>query len=359
MSRAEPGLERIVSPPFRAAADRAAAATAIVRNDAPSAVADARAAVAHDPVDPDSTALLASALLLIGDNDGSAKAFRTAALFGWRNLATQIYWLEAAFQVGDFAVAADRADAVLRTHPAFGQFDQVLKPFEDNPLARSFLVEKLDGQPPWLGAYLTLNDTAPDALVNRRVSVLLDAKWAAHPLGCRPVAQFTSALLGQDRRADAERVWNLHCPERAVHGYLADADFASIGAREPFPFAWRIRRSGDVHVGAETGPGGTRDVVLQNSASTTRQVLYQALALPPGNYRLRLNLADDAAAAQRLSGSFSCNGSVILPWQPSGGDAAESRTFHVSECHRQELALWLAPGQGTVHLRSAALEKID
>ena len=94
MSLLAPALGRLVPGPLQAQA--------------------ASKAVAADPVDPASTALLGTAYLLTEQPAEAEAAFRIAARFGWRQPATQIYWYEAALQSGDWPRAVDRADALLR-----------------------------------------------------------------------------------------------------------------------------------------------------------------------------------------------------------------------------------------------------
>src|SRR3569623_384873 len=95
LSRRSPAIEAAVLSPFRAQADRSAASSALLRHDAGASIAHARAAVGRDPLDIDSAALLGSALVAAGQGEPAEKAFRVAARFGWRNVATQSYWYEA------------------------------------------------------------------------------------------------------------------------------------------------------------------------------------------------------------------------------------------------------------------------
>ena len=358
VSDREPDIERVVYPPFRAQADRAAVAIDLTRGKVPEAVRHAQAATWHDPVDADVTGALGAALLASGDLDGAARAFRIAARFGWRNLATQHYWYAAALEAGDLRVAADRADAVLRTHPGFAERNALLEPLESDPAARAIFVQHVRQMPNWLNQYLVLPSDFDDAIVERRVAVITQAGAGGTPLGCDRVVHFTRALLDRNRRGEAERVWNVNCPERRVRGLLADPQFAMVLKQEKTPFGWRIAPSGDHEIrGVDTG-AGTHVLMVRNSASTTQQLFYQPVAFAPGVYRLRLMIDGDAkAAAGRLAFSFGCDRSSPFPARPDGDPVIAGQTIRVGDCPRGQLGLWLQPGEEPVLLRSVELEK--
>ena len=91
-SRDFPSAARLVPTPFRAEADRSAAATALSRQQPHLAAALAVAAVRHDPIEARSTALLGAARLLDRNPKRAGTAFRISARFGWRDPLTQAYW---------------------------------------------------------------------------------------------------------------------------------------------------------------------------------------------------------------------------------------------------------------------------
>ena len=74
MSLLAPALGRLVPGPLQAQAARSTAALAITRGQSEAAIAAARKAVAADPVDPASTALLGTAYLLT-EQPAEAEAF--------------------------------------------------------------------------------------------------------------------------------------------------------------------------------------------------------------------------------------------------------------------------------------------
>jgi hypothetical protein len=361
ISERVPALERVVPAPFRAHADRSAAETALTRNDSSWALASARAAVSSDPVDPDATPLLGSALLLANKPSDAEKAFRIAARFGWRNLATQAYWYQAALNAGAMDVAVDRADALLRTHPQRFLTEDLLKPVESDPRGRELWAQRLQENPPWLADYLTIDDDTPDDMVGRRLAVLTTADAERHPLGCDRVASFTRVLLARGRRSDAEALWNNHCPSQKVTGYISDPDFTrTISHRGAgLPFSWESPVSGDVLVTSASSDGKGQGLTLSNTASSTHLALMQSVSFPPGSYRIRLK----AAPSQDLSAgkafvSWGCDNTAPFPSETDGNLLQEGQLIHVARCDRQYLGLWVAE-KSSLTVQSIDVEKAE
>jgi len=345
---------RLVPSVLRAQSARAHAALAIVRREAAPAIASAREAVAADPVDPASPALLGSAYLLGGDNARAEQAFRVAARFGWREPATQLYWYEAALQSGDLPRAVERADALLRTRKGFSAAEQVLTPLESTPEGRAALVRRLADKPGWLADYLRLDPAAAPAVLARRTEVLAQLGRGGTQLGCDTIAPFVQTALDRGARRDAERVWVAHCPGASLDAGVADGGFERLEeAAGPSPFGWRPQLSGDVSLRVVARNGGNHAVELSNNAPVSRLVLLQAVSLPPGTYRLT-----GKAPPGRVSGSIGCESTPGLPSLSNGDLATGGQVLRVPQCSALELGLWIRPGEQAVELDDIALEKI-
>jgi hypothetical protein len=358
VSRRTPAVEKVVPLPFRAEADRAAASTALLRAQYGAALAHARAAVANDPVDIDSPALLGSALLVSGQDVAADKAFRVAARFGWRNAATQGYFYDAALQAGDLRVAADRADALLRTHPRLIDQQRLLEPLESDPAGRTILASHLLQQPPWLRDYLTLPADSSPELVDRRYLVLSQLSVRKVALGCATAAPFANSLLKFYRWNEAKEFWNSNCPDKRVNGFVGDPTFAAVtgGVGPVVPFTWQVQRSGDLAIQRE-GPQGS-GLRITNSASATLLVLTQPTAFPAGLYRLRVVSGDRQPQVRALVATIGCRGKYPYPGSPDGNLLGEGQLLRIEECPQQRLNLWLSGGGSTVQMRSLDIQKI-
>jgi len=353
MSLRTPGFARLVPSALQAQAARATAALALARRQPDVAIANARRAVAVDPVHPASSALLATAYLLNEQPAEAEAAFRVAARFGWRDPATQVYWFEAARQAQDWPRAVDRADALLRTNPGLPPRDLILEPLESDPQGRAALIARMAARPGWLAHYLQPEGSVGDETIERRSLVLTELAAAGTRLGCREVSPFVNSALARGARGDAERVWAAHCPGATLTGGLADAGFESFGNETASPFGWRTNLSGDVTVRPVDKSGGNRALRLGNAGSVSRLVLVQAVSLEPGLYRLT-----GSTAPGRLAGSLGCGKAPALPSLTEGDLAAGGQSLRVETCSRLELGLWVRPGGADIELDSVALEKV-
>lgn len=360
LSANEPGLERLVPMPFRAQADRSAATTALDKRDTRAAIASSRNAVSQDPVDPDATASLGSALMLAGRINDAARTFRIAARFGWRNAATQAFWYDAALQTGDYGVAADRLDALLRVHPRLVDQAGILRPMESDQAAREALAARLRFRPPWLDRYLAVQDDTPSDVIDGRLSVVSVIDSARFPLGCDSVAPLARALLDSGRRRDAEGLWNANCPSMKVAGLIIDPTFAQvINSKSSNPFSWQLMGSGDLSIGQLSVRSGDRSLVLINSAPGTRLIFVQTVALPAGLYRFHATQGSGAPPTRgKLYLSWACEGKPPFPGTSAGDLLVGGEYIRVSPCDRQQIGIWLTGGGKAVSLQSISLDKI-
>ena len=352
LSPQAPALARLVPLPLRAQASRAGAVQAVVRLQPRTALLNARRAVAADPVDPSANGLLGTAYLLNQRADQAEAAFRVAARFGWREPATQIYWYQAALQSGDLALAVDRADALLRTHPDLPERDVLLAPLESTAPGRAALIERMVGRPVWLAGYLSPDSEISDEILARRALVLTDLARAGTQLGCAAVAPFVSQALARGARRDAQRVWTGHCPGATIAGGLADPGFEEFGD-DASPFGWQAGASGDVALRVTDKGGGNHALAMRNRGTVSRMVLSQAVSLAPGVYRLT-----GKVAAGRVAASVGCGAAPGLPRLGDGDLASGGQLLRVPACSRLELGLWLRPGGDETELDSIALEKV-
>lgn len=356
-SRDFPSAARLVPTPFRAEADRSAAASALSRQQPHLAAALANAALRHDPVDARSTALLGAARLLDRDPQAAEAAFRVSARFGWRDPLTQAYWYETALGLGDYDLAAMRLDALLRSGAALVPAEVLLAPIEATPQGRIALARRLARLPVWADRYLAPpGDLARDALIRRAevVAALRDTR----SLGCARVGALTRALLERGERARAQSVWQAHCPLSRIGSGIVDADFGQIGRDGgEAPFGWNRHVHADVDAEFAPLPGGGAELRLRNAAPTSRLVLSQAVQLAPGRILLQAQITvGGKPAGDRLVAALTCGMTDRLPGNIVGDLAFGGQTLAGPACDDAILSLWLKPGPDEVsisQLRSA------
>jgi tetratricopeptide (TPR) repeat protein len=347
------GVAAAVPAPLQAQSLRPLAQLAMIAQQPKAALRLASAAVAADPVDPASSALLGGARMLANDFPGAEQAFRVAAGFGWREPLTQRYWYAAALQARDFPRAAERLDALLRVSRNLPDAAALLTPLEGDPAGRAALLARLREQPLWLPTYLRAGSDLDAAALAQRSQVLVELAAGGTRLGCPVVADWARDALNRGDRASAERVWQAHCPGARNDGLLADGEFDHLGNATATPFGWQVERSGDVTVRPEAANGGYR-LNLRNRASFSRRVLLQPVALPPGRYRLR-----GVGQTGVFAASLGCGTAPAMPRLVSGDLASDGQMLTVTEaCDTLQLGIWLRPTPEAVTLDQVTLRPL-
>ena len=351
MSIANPALERLVPEPFRAQSAIATAATALARGQ-DNALPLAEEAVRAAPVEARALALLGSARAVAGDAQGTDAAFRAAALLGWREPATQIYWMEVAKAAGDWPNAMLRADAILRGNPRYREIGQLLAPFADDAEGRRALVDRLAEAPNWRTFYLEPIDFPELDELRRRARVGRVLATRTEGGSCEQGTRLAQLLVDRGARAEAASYWDAYCPGASVQGGLADGGF---DAGDGQVFGWRRHPTGDIAVRYE-GTGDARRLSVNNRSRMTRLAASQPIALAGGE---RINLAGEVtgpAADRAIVVTVACEGRPVPPTAdaPILNERGQSITVP-SNCPQPVLGLWARPDVGSVAIDNLSM----
>lgn len=353
MGAANPALALAVPAPFAAEAPAALATIALYRQDFAQTETLARQSLAHAPLEPGTAGLLGAGLVGQGKWKAGDKAFRVAGQLGWRDVPTQLYWMQVSIATGDWDIAAERADAVLRLDPKQADNPRIVGPLEDNPKGRSALIARMAGNPPWVAAYLRPSPDTPVDRLEKRAVVLSEMTGAAKP-SCDLAAPFAARLAGAREVAQAFGIWRRSCPAAGA-GLIRDPSFAAADALPPVPFEWRLASSGSVTVApAEDGKG----LAITTRASFPREFARQLLVLPPGSYRLSWREQGAIPGSPpRVIPSLGCyqtDGNRLAA--SSQGGRASARFTADSGCERLWLTLLVAPGSEDVRVSDVRLD---
>ena len=327
------------------------------------AVSLAEQTVTKAPVDPLSTALLGAARLASMDAVGAETAFRVAGQFGWRQRLTQIYWMQAALSLGDYRIAAQRLDALLRQYPELLADRRIMDPFERNPQARAAMVDSLAGKPGWLTPYAyNVENVAPD-IMQIRSEVLTEVAARGQRVGCDIIAPSVRQLASIDAIISAARLWRLHCSSAGT-GAVINGEFTGSRLTAPLTrFDWTILGDGDLGV---TVAAGRRENDHQLRASSTahirRSFLDQQLAALPGAYVLRWK-ADDAQGnpTDRIAAVVGCdltNKNWLQGQLDSQSGEWSTPVLIDGACQGHWLEFSIAPGSGEILFDDVKLDAV-
>lgn len=364
MARAAPALARVVPEGLRGNAWRAEAALALQRKT-DGAEALTRRAVIADPADAASLSLLGAARFADGDGAGAAAAFRVAGTLGWRDQPTQLYWLAAALQAGDHAVATERLDALLRQAPGYPQAGALLGVLAATPPGRAALARRLADRPGWFHVFLGGFDGATPAQLVDRAAVLEQPALARAKVSCTEIGSLAGALYGQHRAIEARRLWRGHCGGRDA--LLLDGGFDAARLNETSPFAWQFMGEGGLDLRLEPGASGSgrtnggQALVASSSWPQRLIVATQALQLSPGRYRLGWTARDaTGATSARIAARVTCKrGEGAWLDATAGADGIRTALVVVpAGCPLQWLELALDPGSGPAILDDVTLDNL-
>lgn len=319
-------------------------------------------AVLRSPVDPSSSALLASARLGLNDPQGAQRAFRVAGQMGWRVPLTQVYWMQQAIAAGNLNVAATRMDALLRQHPWVLSDPGLLAPLEGNPAGRQAIATRLMASPTWLPAYAFRVDGLSAEVIGQRAQVLGLLAARGVQVGCEMVAPPTSRLVDTGYIAEGQALWRSQCPEAGA-SIPADPDFANLrisGARTYFE--WDLIGSADVAVAiVPAGKAPAQQLEIRNGSSFTRQVLRQFIVPKPGRYRLSWQAATpQGKASNQALVELDCRAGPTQRLVPT----ADGTLWHAdvvigSDCPIHVLTVSVLPGPDELRLSSIRLNPAE
>jgi len=344
-SRDFPNAPSLSGWPYDTGNARAKAILSFVQTGPESAIAYARRAILSDPLSVQAVSILGRSQLYAGQPDQARQTFQVAGQLGWRDPMTQIYWLDQALQEGDYTVATQRLDALLRQSPDDENRDKFLALVSQTPEGREALAERLKLAPDWAKFYLAnVSQLRPDEVAQR---VDLVRRTGRGVWDCRATEAITQKLIEAQQFDEAQSVWRLNCA--TSRSLVYDGGFDQLDTtKQTAGFDWRLPTRGDIDIQLIKGAADNRLLNLSVSAASTMPVLRQLVVLKPGTYRLTWHMPETPDnQARALQVSLTCNADLgrAQPGEPDAGKREYRKLdFTIdSECPARQLVFWLAP----------------
>lgn len=357
----DPGAAARVPEPFRQEALSSQSKVLLLAGQAGQIAPLAEALVRRDPLGPQAAGLLGTARLAQGDARGAANAFRTSAKLGWRDAATQVYWLQTALAAGDLTRAGTRFGAIARQWPEAPAIDQLSARFEGDPRGQMLIAQQIAAGANWARAYAQPQPGQPLDRLAGRATVLISAAGLGGRLGCEAIAPMVVTLTPA-QPALASRLWSSQCPRAAAPGQVNDTGFEQTAAAAgKTAFDWQFPGNGALLADVVATGAGQHVLRASSTAAALVPLAMQRIVLAPGVYRLTWReAASGRAGASRLAASLSCRPERMLA-NPQNGklDGGRSTTDldHAGDCAAPLLQLWLTPGTGEVSIDDIALTR--
>jgi hypothetical protein len=320
-----------------AAAATTAAAQRLQDGDPNGARVFAKQALSISPLSAASVRSLGFAEQALGHWQHANAILSQSAALGWRDVATQLWLMQAYLQQKDYPQAAERLDAALRTDPDQKALYNILDHLvADNEFAAA-VAKRLTLDPNWRTPYLRyVSGITVDAL-RARSRVLSALAQSATPPSREEILPIISALVQAKQIPQAHELWLGLQRDGANSSY--NSGFEHSGTTGMSPFEWTLLPVLGANVSTDTASG---KAVLHASTdgSTSGILARQLIVLSPGWHVLSYVGSTAPADHAAFGWSVRCTDTSKMLLNMQSSDALPPYRFDVpSECGSQYLEL--------------------
>jgi hypothetical protein len=278
-----------------------------------------------------------------------------AARLGWRDRPTQQWVVQRAILAGEFLIATQRAEALIRVQrddrAAFALFRMLAL----DPRGRPLVVQSLARRPYWRHDFFSESFFNPGQELNAMVGLLDDLGRTAAPPSPVEARPIIDGLATAGRPEDAWRLYRRYSVERGSQALLPNGNFERTdidfsGGGNSTVFDWRVFEVGQSTAGVEAraDDGGNRVLFGIVSGPTNFRLAERTLVLRPGQYEIAYRMrASEARAPEALGFTIRCGATsvqVLAPPRdplPSGEWQQRRHRFTVpAGCRSQILSLF-------------------
>lgn len=213
-----------------------------------------------------------------------------AATGGWWDARTQVWVAMHAADDGNYDVAAQRADALLRQGKYQDRLFPLLRAMATEPEGAKALVARLEENPKWREPFLRdVSGLDPSRFADHE-HILTGLAASPSPPTPKETAAFVERLVRARQYGRALAIWTV-AGKRASR-YVQDGDFTEVFARKPtdavVPFAWSIEDGAGARAEIDVPPQPVSGPALHvtTDAGAVGVLARQMLGLKPGRYRL-------------------------------------------------------------------------
>lgn len=250
--------------------------------------AQAKAALANDPLNARDLRILGQLADISDDNVSASKFMQAAANTSLHESIAVLWLLRKSTESGDYQAAIRYADALLRTDPGLARsVVPALAHFAEDRASNGSIKTLLKANPPWRGLFFAL---LPDSITDARtpLDLLMALKGTPAPPTAQEASRYIEFLVQHKFYELAYYTWLQFLPAAELRsaGLLFNGNFEVSPSGEPFN--WVITQ----------GSGVTVDIVPAPAKDAERALLVDFLygrvdyhsvtelvALAPGSYQ--------------------------------------------------------------------------
>lgn len=208
-TRRNPAAARLVPAPLRAYAHGPLALIAVQQKDQASALAHARALVRARPVPSENLSLFAQVAFQAGQGADGYGALTVAGQRGWRDPVAQIALALSALEQRQYAVAAQRIDALWAVRGRTAEVDGLTTRLLTVPAGRAAFAQRLATAPRWQETFLYTAIAASDPAAF--ADTLVRAEGLGARIDCRNLGQVAARFSRKQRPDLAAQVLPQRC----------------------------------------------------------------------------------------------------------------------------------------------------
>lgn len=291
---------------------------------------------------------------------GSELLLRSGTL-SWRDQVTQVWLIQAAMDQKNYATAAQRLDAVLRSGLLIDDMLRLAHGVVVLPEMRTAMIDRLVEGPPWRVAFFASMETLPREAEPAHVLLIEELRAREGPLPRSELAGFVRRLTDEGDAGLAQRVWHgtLSAEGRTMVDIVFDGDFRLdplVEADQPrYVFEWALESGNGAQSLIGTPPALIGETALNiRTGDADQRVASQTIVLEPGVHRLKYATASgDDSSAQGIGWRVLCVGhnrnlSLTPPIsQTASGWRTTVRSFEVPQgCPAQRIEVIALAGGG-------------
>lgn len=270
-------------------------------------ISTARRAILERPYTAKAVRSLAVALEAQGEPLNAA--WPLAAALGWRDAPTQRWAFLQALEVGQFDVAALRADALMRTDNVPDNFDQTLWQLGLVPEFRAALIDRLALNPRWRERWLAAGPSADDRAISGAIAII-DALAERGPLTRYELRGTLQRLVASGLADEALRLSQIMPDDSEMAGLIDDGGFdrdPELYQRRMTPFDWNLR-TGNGYLAQVEGRANPR-AYIESDGQNGYPLIDRLMGLSPGNYAIEFDVERVNGDVAAFSATTICLGS--------------------------------------------------
>lgn len=339
--------------PYSASAAAFASSNALSSGRSAEAALFATLSLAKSPLTVEAISALAVVRERQGRGPDALALMDLAATGGWWDARTQAWVAMHAADDGNFDVAAQRADALLRQGKYQDRLFPLLRAIATEPKGVKALVARLEENPKWRDPFLRDVSGLSNFASHERILAGLAASDS--PPTSKEAAAYVERLVQARQYGRALAIWVGAAKRPST--LAQDGNFTDLFARKPgdaiVPFAWSIEAAPGAKAETDLPPqlldGPALHVSMDVGAAGV--LARQMLVLKAGRYRLSVTaLAEQGDPLMDLRWSVRCVGPGFLSSHAEPAPATKEKQWQ-----RLSLAVDVPPGCAAQFLELTAL----